>query len=285
MLGLSTALISGPLLAAQATAPQRYDCIVQPSEMAEVGSSVIGVVERVRVGRGDEVRRGDQLVQLVAGSEQAAVRLAEVKAASEADLRASKLNMDLAERKLRRNEALVAQKFVADQARDTAEAELAIARQKYEQARDQQKVAREELAYAQAQLRNRSVSSPVDGVVLDVRVRAGERVEERPLLRIGRLDVLDVSVLLPGTLFGGVRRDQVAKVLPLGAREAVPATVYRVDPVLDTPSGMFAVTLRLPNPERSLVPGGRCQLSFEDLPGNESALKPGSAALRTARGN
>jgi len=285
----------GLVATAAAGSSQRYDCIIQPSEMAEVGSPVIGLVERVQVGRGDQVRRGEVLVQLVAGSEQAAVRLAEVKAASDADVRASKLSLDLAERKLHRNEALVAQKFMAEQARDTAEAEFAVARQHYEQAREQQRVAREELAYARAQLRNRTVLSPVDGVVLDVRVRAGERVEERPLVRIGQLDTLDVSVLLPGTLFGSVRRDQVATVLPVGAREGVAATVYRVDPMLDTPSGMFAATLRLPNRDRALVPGGRCQLSFEPASGApqqqgtqtapRATLKSSTTLARQAQGD
>ena len=73
-------------------------------------------------------------------------------------------------------------------------AEAAVAEQRLAQAREQKRVARQELETAQAQLGLRSIRAPFAGVVADRYVNVGERVEVKPMFRLARIDPLRVEI-------------------------------------------------------------------------------------------
>lgn len=62
-----------------AAEPRRGDaigCLIEPSVVVEIGSPVIGVLDRVLVERGDVVKKGQVVAQLDARVERAAVAVA-----------------------------------------------------------------------------------------------------------------------------------------------------------------------------------------------------------------
>ena len=56
-----------------AMAGQPLVCLIQPSKIAEVGTSVTGVIEDIRVERGDYVKKG-QVIAVLRGDVERAVR-------------------------------------------------------------------------------------------------------------------------------------------------------------------------------------------------------------------
>jgi cobalt-zinc-cadmium efflux system membrane fusion protein len=70
MQGLCAALAALALtMPARAAQPQA--CLIEPQAIAEIGSPVIGVVEALRVERGDRVTKGQVLAVLRADVERA----------------------------------------------------------------------------------------------------------------------------------------------------------------------------------------------------------------------
>ncbi len=263
---------------------QPLDCMIQPHQVLLVGSAVPGVVEKVNVERGDTVRRGQVLVQLQADVERAAVMVARERIAQRGEYQAANGARELARRELSRSTELYNEKFISRTVVDKAEAEVAVADGRTEQAQERRRLAHRELALAEAQLAQRTVRAGVDGVVVDRLVSPGEFVEQKPLLRLATIDPLRVDVLVPAAAFGRVRAGQQATVVPeLFNGTPRSAVVSTVDRVIDAASNTFRVRLELPNPDGSLPAGLRCKVdlglpSAADSSANSSAVAPAATA-------
>lgn len=245
-------------------------CLIEPDRVADIGSQVIGLVERIHVERGDAVKKGQTLITLHSGVERANVAVADTRSHVGAEVLAAKASLSLAEQKVRRAEALVAQKFISSQSLDQAVGEAEVARQKLQQATSQQQIWVQERGLAEAQLGLRNVRSPFAGVVVERFVNPGERVEQSPMLRLAVINPLRVELLVPTAMYGQLAKgDQVSVMPELPGAESVLATVRHVDRVLDAASNSFRVRLSLPNPGNKLPAGLRCKA---DVPGADAEL-------------
>lgn len=272
---------AGPAAVAAVSGQATLGCLIEPDKVADLGSQVIGVLEGLRAERGDVVRKGQVLAQLRSDLERATADVARTRAATEAELRSAEASRDLARQKMRRAEDLVARNYIAQQALDQSRADLQVTEQKVLQTREQLRVWGREVSVAEAQVGLRSIRSPFDGVVVERYLSLGERVEEKPVFRVARIDPLRVEVIVPAARYGMIRAGDVASVRPdLPGAAPVDATVSVVDRVVDAASNTFRVRLSLPNPEHRLPAGLRCRISFA-----ESALQTAvGGAGRTIEG-
>ena len=244
---------------------QTLGCLIEPDKVADLGSPVIGVLEGLKVDRGDLVRKGQVLAVLRSDVERATAEVARTRAVADADLRSAEASRDLAQQKMRRAEDLLARNFIAQQALDQARTDLQVANQKLAQTREQQRLWGRELGVAQAQIGLRTIRSPFDGVVVERYLSTGERVEEKPVFRVAKIDTLRVEVIVPSARFGAIQVGDVASVKPdLPSVQAVDASVILVDRVVDAASNTFRVRLSLPNTNHQLPAGLRCRISFSE---------------------
>ncbi|WP_310460909.1 efflux RND transporter periplasmic adaptor subunit [Sphaerotilus sp.] len=238
-------------------------CLITPARVAEIGTPQAGVVDQMLVDRGDSVRQGQPLALLQAAGERASVRTADARAKAQAAVSAAQATLALARQKAQRAESLHTEQFISDIALDQARTELSVAGQALKQAEDQRAVYQAESAQALAQLNQRALRSPFDGVVIDRMAQPGERVELQPLLRIADVARLRVEVVVPASQFGqvrtGARHAVKAEVPGVPAREA---TVTQVDQVIDAASNTFRVRLALDNADRAVPAGARCQIDL-----------------------
>lgn len=251
----------GPL----ATAGQPLVCLIQPSQIAEVGSSVTGVIEAMRVERGDFVKKGQIIAVLRGDVERAALDVASSRAQADADVQAAIAALEFARQSTVRAEDLVKKKFVSEQALDKARTEERVAAQKLAQTREQRQVWAREKSLAQSQLSQRTIVSPISGIVAERYLSSGERVEERSVARVVSINPLHVEVMVPAANFGKIKTGMTATVMPeLPDAAPVEARVILVDKLIDGASNTFRVRLELPNPNHTLPAGPRCKVAFGD---------------------
>jgi RND family efflux transporter MFP subunit len=259
---------------ASANPPQPLGCLIEPFRITDVGSQIIGVIESLDVERGDVVRKGQVIAELRSDVERAAVAIASSRVESNAEIQAATAAKVLADQKLKRTRELVAQEFLSKQALDQAQSEADVAHQRLAQAREQKRIWQRELQLAQAQLELRRIRSPSDGVIAERYLSPGERVEEKPIVRVATIDPLRVEVVLPAALFGSVRVDDTLMVTP-DTPNSVPrlGKIVLVDRLVDGPSNTFRVRLALSNPGGELPAGVRCtvDLGLEQLRSSPSA--------------
>jgi RND family efflux transporter MFP subunit len=203
------------------------------------------------------------LARLRAEVERANTSVVRSRAESEADLRGAAAGRDLAQQKLDRARSLASQNFVSGQAVEQAEAEFRVAKERMLQAREQLGTSAHEVSSAQAQVSQRILRAPFDGVVTERYVNPGERVEDKPLLKIAIISQLKVEVVASTTLFGSMQIGQELSVQPeLAGTPARVARISQIDRVLEPASNTFRLRLDLPNENGSLPAGLRCKASF-----------------------
>ncbi|GMQ76020.1 MAG: hypothetical protein BMS9Abin01_1283 [Gammaproteobacteria bacterium] len=252
-------------LAAEAGASSdvTFDCVIQPTEVVELSSSVPGIIGTVNVDRSDRVEKGQVVAQLQSDVEQAQVELSKQRAGFEGEIESKRASLGFARRNQERTQKLYTKKAVPFGVLDEAKTDAVLAATELRTAKQNKRMAELELERAEATLALRTVRSPISGVVMERLKSPGEFVEDKPILRIAQIDPLRVEVIVPVSKFGTITTGMRAEVTPeLARKRTYIAEVSIVDKVVDAASGTFGVRLELPNPG-NFIPGGlRCSLTF-----------------------
>jgi membrane fusion protein, multidrug efflux system len=219
-------------------ASEKLECMVAPYLEVKVSAEVSGVLEEVKVDRGDYVKKGQVLATLRSGVERANFELAKAKVA-------------FADRKVQRNKELYRKQMISIHEKDELETDLELLRL--------------EMKEAEERLKERTILSPLDGVVTKRFFSPGEYVDiqQNPILSLAQIDPLRVEVAVPVELYGRIKVGMTGQVEwedPIGSVH--PATVTIVDPVLDAASGTIGVRLELPNAKHQLPAGTKCSVGF-----------------------
>lgn len=247
----------------EATAP--LDCLIEPFEVVEIGSAVVGVIQRIPVERGQMVQAGQVVAELESSVEQATVKLERRLANLQAGMESREKRVWLQKHKRERAAQLYASQAVSLDARQEFDTEAEIAELELLEARENRELAALKLARAKATLGRRVIRSPISGVVVDRKMSRGEVVDDETILTIAQIDPLRVDVILPSARYGTIETGMNATVVPeIPGDEVHIAQVKIVDRVIDAASGTFGVQLELPNADLSIPGGLHCQARFDE---------------------
>jgi RND family efflux transporter MFP subunit len=267
VLAILMALAATPALA-QAAEPiggRDFDCLMDAAQRVKLGASVSGLIREVFVTRGDVIRRGQPVAQLAAEVEEANLALARVRAANDAPVLSAEQRAEHARRRAERLARLRTSSAFNERDYDEAATEARVAALALRDAQMNLEAARAELLRAEELVAQRRILSPLDGVVVERHLGAGEYLHDQAqLLTVAQIDPLHVEVYLPVAFFGQVRPGDSALVMPeapVGGRHV--ARVSVVDRVVDAASGTFGIRLLLPNPDLALPAGLRCRIRFD----------------------
>lgn len=233
-----TILFSALLVAALPAQAEEFECLLQPHATVNVSSPVAGLLDVVHVERGDHVSKGQVIAELKSEVEQAAVELTRARA-------------EFGQRKMVRNEELIQQSLISSSEKDELETES--------------HVARLELRQAEAILNQRTIYSPVNGVVVERFLSVGEFLQNDPIMKLAQLHPLNVEVIVPINRLGNIHKGMKAVVEAQAVvKGKFNARVVIVDQVIDAASGTVGVRLELPNPDYLIPAGLKCTVTFPD---------------------
>lgn len=252
--------LGSPALAAPFTA----DCILRPSTTVRVGTPVSGILAEVLVDRGDQVNAGDVIARLDVTLQDMAIRSAQARIESNAEVEAAEARVVMLTAQRDRNKALLDRNVVSAAQLEEAETELQVAQNEVLIAQQNRLIAEVDLEQAQAERSRRHIRSPIDGFVIERALSAGEFwSEDTPLVTLANVELLHVEAIVGIEHYEAVAAGDSAIVVPeapLGGQYQ--ARVAVIDPVFDAASGTFGVRLDLPNPEFAVPAGLRCQVTF-----------------------
>lgn len=246
-----------------AASDEGFDCIVTPSRTIEVGSAVAGVLENVLVDRSDKVAVGEVVASLDSRVERANLEIARFRANNDTEVKLREAAMEIDQRTQRRLSSLAAQKVASKQDRDRALRDARLSKWRARQAKDDQRLSELELLRAEANLQQRVIRSPIDGVIVERMRNPGEYIDDQPVVRVVQLDPLHVEAILPMNLFGRIEAGMTASVLPEFNGNPYQAKVAVIDPMGDASSGTFGVRLIMDNPEGAIPAGLKCRVQFD----------------------
>ncbi len=272
-----------PLVAAETTAYSSIpavDCVINPYRVVDIASPVAGVIEKIYVERSQQVAAGQVLAQLEASVERANVELARYRAGIQSEIGLGEVNINFDEQRKKRAESLLEEQNISVDNADQIEREVQLSKWKLKQARELADIRRLELRRAEEQLRQKSISAPFDGFVLDTFKYRGEYVEDQAILRLAQLDPLVIEAIVPMENFGMIQPGMQAEVLAeVLLKDRLQGEVIAVDRIGDTASNTFGVKLRMPNPENRIPAGLKCVVKFLEM---ASEPAPAKAAAQKA---
>jgi RND family efflux transporter MFP subunit len=262
-----------------------FDCVTEASQIVEIRSTVEGLVDRVFIDRGDIVKAGQVMALLDSRIEKVNAEFARYKATMKGTLKTAEHRAEFAKIKAGRREKMSAEDYMSAQDRDEAVAESLLSESQLVETMENQRLFELEYERANVQLSLRTVKSPINGVVIERLVNAGEysdtRDQHRPIARVADIYLLHVEALLPLWALGKVRPGGEAVVLPEGpVNGRHVAKIKVVDRVIDAASGTFGVRLELSNPRLDIPAGIKCKVSFRDITVDGSAATDRRASIR-----
>ena len=239
------------------------DCLVKPEMYIDISSPVDGVLDSVLVNKTDRIKKGQILAKLKATVESAKVEVAQQEALMDNQVFAKRIKLSYASRKLKRIAGLYKTNASSAQEQDDVTTEVAIAKADLAQIKLDKKKNELKLLLAQAELEQKTITSPIDGIVVERYLMPGESVENQPILQLAKIDPLLVEVVASSNLFGKIKTGMSVEVKPdFPVNSSYKATVITVDRIIDAASGSFSIRLSLPNRDDRLVGGTKCIALF-----------------------
>jgi len=225
----------------------QLSCLLEPSDEIEISSQVTGVANKVYVERGDHVKKGQLLVSLESGVERVQLELARARHA-------------FATRKKDRNKDLIDKELLSGHEVDELITEL--------------KIASLEVKTAKESLRQRSIYSPVTGLVTERNISKGEFIGSEPLLTLVVLDPLYAEIVMSAEHYGTINKGVSVKVSTEGYQSGqYTGKVKIVDQVIHAASATFGVRIELPNKKLSLPAGLKCRAQFTEETSDEVSAR------------
>lgn len=230
--------------------------VLEAKEEAYVVARANGIVEHIYVEEGDYVEKGQPLAKL----EQERYQLSVTRA--KADLRGIQKELDKINK-------VYNQKLVSDDTFDKLSA--------------QHESAKATLKLAELDLSETTIRAPISGFIAERNAKVGNLTEsfqrERMFYIVEQKQLYGI-VHLPEKELSRVHKEQVASlsVTALGNQE-VKAFVERISPVIDSETGTFKVTLRVPNEENHLKAGMFSKVKLNYDTHDNATLLPRKALL------
>ena len=232
----------------------------EPIQRSVVASPETGVIKSARVQEGDRVKAGDELAALNHDVLQQEKRLAEARVKSTATRDAARSRVQIVLGQKQKLEALIGgghvNPFEVEQ--KTTEYDNAVAELKI--AEDEMLMNRIEVDRIHAQIGQRIIVSPIEGIVTEIHKQLGEHVSstEPEYATIVRVDQLKVRFYHDAKTLSRVSLGSEVVVLVGESRSRTPATVTYVSPVIDPDSGTGRMDVVIENQDRKIASGTVC---------------------------
>jgi RND family efflux transporter MFP subunit len=216
---------------------------LEPKVAATVRAEIMGPVERTYIDEGQRVRRGvllarinDTSVRDTYLSARSAVRTAE------SSLQNARRNAERASRLAKAGALAERDLETALQNQTTAEGALADAQARF--------------ASAQKQLGNTEVRAPIDGIVSERQVAAGDVVQiGGAMFTIVDLKTLRLEATVPVEEIGRLRVGTPVEFGVTGFDRRISGKIERINPAVDPATRQVRIYVSIPNAEQSLVAG------------------------------
>lgn len=217
---------------------------LNPERVVQVRTQVPGIVGRLAVDRGDPIRTG----QLIAVIEAEGIRSAA--AGALAQVSSAEANLALARQRLESARTLHSRGAISNIDLQTAEAG-------YQAAQGQLAAARAQASSASESARRANITSPIAGEVSARHVNQGEVVNPGdPLVTVVNTTQLELAGQVPVQSAARVQRGQAVEfTVDAYPGQSFEGVVARVEPTADPSTRQVGVYLRLPNPGGRIVGG------------------------------
>ena len=241
-----------------AASNETFEGYTTPSREVSLGFDSLGKVETVNVKPGDRVTAGQELMTLNSDVEQAQLGAAQAEADNAARVQLANDRRDLAKTQLDRVEEMLAEGVSNQRELEQRQQEYRIAETQIVEEEKQGIIAEARVQQANAVIKQKTLLSPVDGLVRRAEYSEGEIYtpqSQTPALELVQLDPLYVEADVPADRVASMQPGTTVQVQYEGQDQWQDATLIFLDPVITRYPQKRMIRLEMPNPDNQ--PAGR----------------------------
>jgi RND family efflux transporter MFP subunit len=243
----------------------------EPFQEIEVAAGAeTGLIAEILVHEGDRVRQGQVVAKLDTSVLDASLEISRRRAEFDGRLKAAVAEQKMRSRRLEKLRELQRRGHASPAELDRAEADLAVADAQVTLANEDRELARLECDRIQAQIEQRRLRSPIEGIVVEVFHEVGESIvfSDPRMMMLVQLHPLRVKFPVSVKQSQQFAVDQKVNIELPEFKSTVQGRVQLVAPVLDAKSGTVQITCLIDNREGRFRSGMRCLLtvSGDDAP-------------------
>lgn len=252
------------LFPASAHALDPIGCLIKPNDTIELSTPVAGIVDEVLVRRGDVVSTGQIIARLDTQVDTISLALAQARATDRSAIQAREARVVFLVQQANRLTELANRNAVSESARDEALSEANIAQFELAQVIAQLDIAQLEADRETVLLDQKTLRSPVDGVITEQLLSPGEyRDGQAHIATIAQLEHLRVDAFAPLDYFGQFNVGDIVTIAPEApVGGSYPATITVIDQVFDAATATFGIEMVIDNSSSNLPAGLRCMVQF-----------------------
>jgi len=246
-----------------------YEGFTEPEQEIELAAPEMGILEKIMVKEGERVHVGQLLANLQSRDLGNMLEIARLRAKSTARLRAAQAELKLHRMQLEKLEPLQQKGLAHPQEVNQSRMEVDVAAANVQAANEELAIAKLDSKRIAAQIENRTLRSPIDGVVTEILRDVAELVgaNQSHVMTIAALDKLKIRLHLPTVRALHLKVGDPVKVVfndfPVPQAEA---SVAFISPVTDAGSDTVTTHIALDNQQGKLRAGIRCQVHITHEP-------------------
>jgi RND family efflux transporter MFP subunit len=238
------------------------EAFAEPIDSINVACGESGIVGDVLVKLGDEVTEDQLLFELDKTVLGAMLSVAQSKADSKAQLKASQVELET--KTIRYQKLVELKKDGAGSAEEVikSKADMDVAQQNVVAIQEQTEQYRLEMKQIEAQIEQRRIRSPMNGVVVEVKRKIGEfiSINDPHVVTVVQLDTLKAVFHLPTTRAAKINQGDAVDIVFTETNQVALGIIEYVSPVTKAASGRVRVEVLIDNQERKYRSGLRCQI-------------------------
>ena len=242
-----------------------FETFLEPAQVVDISTPYRDRITKIHVRENDQVHRGTLLAELGTGVLKARLAEAEQAAREHGDIDAARALVAMRKDRVRMLAELKKTGNARPQELSSAKTELTMARAQLQGALDKQRLKGSEAEVIKAQIKEKQLISPIDGIVVTLYKQEAELIggsDPQPLLTIAQLDPLHAVFHLPPSAARSLKGNKQIPLMVAG--QPATGTIDFISPIIDAQSGTVTVRIILKNTEHSFDSGSRCTLVLND---------------------
>lgn len=239
----------------------------EPWRSIELAAPEMGTLSSIKVQEGEQVRAGETVAQLDDRVLQASLEMARKSHESTGKLNSAKAELRMHQTRHQKLQGLFQRRHASQTEIDRSQSQLEISAAQVEAVIDELNIKRLEMDRIKAQIEQRRLQSPIDGIATRVFKDEGEFVSANDpiVVKVVQLDPLRVTFSVPQKKARGLSAGSTIDVLMDDDQQRTTGTIEFVSPTADAQSGTARVKVRVENPEQQWVAGIACFLTAEAI--------------------
>lgn len=265
-------------------AVKRIEAFTEPYREIAVAASEMGTLSEIKVREGEFVSKGDVLAVMQDEVLQASLAVARRNSTVQGALQSAAAELDLKQTELAKLNQLRERSHASAQEVSRIQTELKIAEARHLSVREELEIKHLELKRIEAQIEQRIVRAPMDGIITEVLKDSGEYVSpsDPVIVRLVQLDPLLIVFSVPLARRNELASQQTVSVRVGGQAEPVEGTVEYISPTPDSSNSAVRVKVRLGNSEHRFQSGQTAELLMPETATGSSDIPEATAVSSPA---